>query len=97
MTLEAEDFTLFNVNGDTEPYKMGITNGSAGAWDEGATYINAFEPGDYISVPYTAKAGTYEVKAIYSSGSATKSLYGIATERSSQDRCPLEIQMQTSS
>ena len=73
-TLEAEDFTLFNVNGDTEPYKMGITNGSAGAWDEGATYINAFEPGDYISVPYTAKAGTYEVKAIYSSGSATNKL-----------------------
>ena len=74
VTLEAEDFTLFNVNGDTEPYKMGITNGSAGAWDEGATYINAFEPGDYISVPYTAKAGTYEVKAIYSSGSATNKL-----------------------
>ena len=73
-TLEAEDFTLFNVNGDTERYKMGITNGSAGAWDEGATYINAFEPGDYISVPYTAKAGTYEVKAIYSSGSATNKL-----------------------
>ena len=73
-TLEAEDFTLFNVNGDTERYKMGITNGSAGAWDEGATYINAFEPGDYISVPYTAKAGTYEVKAIYSSGSATTKL-----------------------
>ena len=73
-TLEAEDFTLFNVNGDTEQYKMGITNGSAGAWDEGATYINAFEPGDYISVPYTAKAGTYEVKAIYSSGSATNKL-----------------------
>lgn len=73
-TLEAEDFTLFNINGDTEQYKMGITNGSAGAWDEGATYINAFEPGDYISVPYTAKAGTYEVKAIYSSGSATNKL-----------------------
>lgn len=73
-TLEAEDFTLFNVNGDTERYKMGIANGSAGAWDEGATYINAFEPGDYISVPYTAKAGTYEVKAIYSSGSATNKL-----------------------
>ena len=73
-TLEAEDFTLFNVNGDTERYKMGITNGSAGAWDKGATYINAFEPGDYISVPYTAKAGTYEVKAIYSSGSATNKL-----------------------
>lgn len=73
-TLEAEDFTLFNVNGDTEQYKMGITNGSAGAWDEGATYINAFEPGDYISVPYTAKAGTYEVKAIYSSGSPTNKL-----------------------
>ncbi len=73
-TLEAEDFTLFNVNGDTETHKLGIANGSAGAWDEGATYINAFEPGDYISVPYTAKAGTYEVKAIYSSGSATNKL-----------------------
>lgn len=73
-TLEAEDFTLFNINGDTEQYKMGITNGSAGAWDEGATYINAFEPGDYISVPYTAEAGTYEVKAIYSSGSASNKL-----------------------
>lgn len=73
-TLEAEDFTLFNVNGDTENHKLGIANGSAGAWDEGATYINAFEPGDYISVPYTAKAGTYEVKAIYSSGSATNKL-----------------------
>lgn len=73
-TLEAEDFTLFNVNGDTEDFRMAITNGSAGAWDEGATYINAFEPGDYISVPYTAKAGTYEVKAIYSSGSATNKL-----------------------
>ena len=73
-TLEAEYFTLFNVNGDTETHKLGIANGSAGAWDEGATYINAFEPGDYISVPYTAKAGTYEVKAIYSSGSATNKL-----------------------
>lgn len=73
-TLEAEDFTLFNVNGDTETHKLGIANGSAGAWDEGATYINAFEPGDYISVPYTAEAGTYEVKAIYSSGSATNKL-----------------------
>lgn len=73
-TLEAENFTLFNTNGDTEQYKLGITNGSAGAWDEGATYINAFEPGDYISVPYTAKAGTYEVKAIYSSGSAANKL-----------------------
>ena len=72
-TLEAEDFTLFNVNGDTERYKMNLSTGTSG-WDAGATYINAFEPGDYISVPYTAKAGTYEVVVTYSSGSPSNKL-----------------------
>lgn len=73
-TLEAEHFTLFNVDGDTEQYKMAITTGSTGDWSKGAVYINAFEPGDSISVPYNAKAGTYEVKVTYSSGSATNKL-----------------------
>lgn len=72
-TLEAEDFTLFNVNGDTEQYKMNLSTGTSG-WDAGATYINAFEPGDYISVPYTAEAGTYEVVVTYSSGSPSNKL-----------------------
>lgn len=73
-TLEAEDFTLFNVNGNTEQWKLGITNGSASGWEGGAVYINSFEPGDYISVPYTAEAGTYDVAVRYSSGSAANKL-----------------------
>ena len=73
-TLEAEDFTLFNVNGNTERWKLGITNGNTAGWEGGAVYINSFEPGDYISVPYSAAAGTYEVTVTYSSGSTANKL-----------------------
>lgn len=72
--LEAEDFTLFNVNGNTEQWKLGIINGRTSGWEGGATYINSFDPGDYISVPYTAEAGTYDVAVRYSSGSTENKL-----------------------
>lgn len=69
--LEAEDFTMFNANGDTENYRISTTTGG---WAGEATFINAFEAGDRISVPYSAKAGTYEVTVTYSSGSSANRL-----------------------
>ncbi len=71
VTLEAESFTLFNTNGDTEQWKLGI---STGDWASGGKFVNSIEPGDVIKVPYTAKAGTYLVKATYRSGSASNQL-----------------------
>ena len=70
-TLEAEDFTMFNANGDTENYRISTTTGG---WAGEATFINAFEAGDRISVPYSAKEGTYEVTVTYSSGSSANRL-----------------------
>ena len=71
VTLEAESFTLFNINGDTEQWKLGISDGS---WASGGKFVNSIEPGDVIKVPYTAKAGTYLVKATYRSGSTSNQL-----------------------
>lgn len=71
VTLEAESFTLFNTNGDTEQWKLGI---STGDWASGGKFVNSIEPGDVIKVPYTAKAGTYLVKATYRSGSTSNQL-----------------------
>lgn len=73
-TLEAAKFTLFNANGDTEKWRLGLTTGAANDWTKGGTFINSFESGDKIAVPYSAKAGIYEVTATYSSGSSGNKL-----------------------
>lgn len=73
-TLEAEHFTLFNANGDTEKWRLETITGTESDWTKGGTFINSFESDDRISVPYSAKAGTYEVTVSYSSGSSSNKL-----------------------
>lgn len=71
--LEAEAFTLFNKVENGEKYRLGVTT-DAESWTQGETFINGFNSGDRISVPYSAKAGTYEVTVRYSSGSNNNKL-----------------------
>ena len=71
--LEAEEFTLFNRVENGEQYRLGVTT-DAESWTQGATFINGFNTGDRISVPYSAKADIYEVTVRYSSGSGSNKL-----------------------
>lgn len=71
VTLQAEDFTLFNTGGLAEQWKLCVSDGT---WDGQMQFINSLNNGDRISVPYTAEAGVYDVTAYYRSGSGSNRL-----------------------
>lgn len=72
VTLEAEDFTLYNTGALSENWKLSVSNGT---WDGASvSFINSMNSGDIIRVPYTATAGTYDVTVYYRSGSNSNAL-----------------------
>lgn len=71
VTLQAEDFTLFNTGGLAERWKLCVSDGT---WDGQMQFINSLNNGDRISVPYTAEAGVYDVTVYYRSGSQNNGL-----------------------
>ena len=72
VTLEAEDFTLYNAGQLSEKWKLSV---SSATWDnQTVQFINCLNSGDSISVPYRAEAGTYDVTAYYRSGSDSNQL-----------------------
>ena len=65
MTVEAEDFTMNPLNGDTKEH----VHVEASTWASGGKMVNWFENGDSISMNFNAQeAGEYEVTATYRSG-----------------------------
>ena len=71
-TLEAEYFTLTNVGGDGEKWKLEIKESNPGTdgWPSNGKFVNSLNQGDKISIPYVAeKSGIYTVTATYRSGS----------------------------
>lgn len=65
LTVEAEDFTMNPLNGDTKEH----VHVEASTWASGGKMVNWFENGDSISMNFNApEAGEYEVTATYRSG-----------------------------
>ena len=65
LEVEAEDFVLYPLNGDTEEH----VHVETAEWASGGKFLNWFEPGDKISMNFDApEAGEYEVTASYRSG-----------------------------
>lgn len=65
LTVEAEDFTMNPLNGDTKEH----VHVEASTWASGGKMVNWFENGDSISMNFNAQeAGEYEVTATYRSG-----------------------------
>lgn len=65
LTVEAEDFTMNPLNGDTATH----VHVDASTWASGGKMVNWFEDGDSISMNFNApEAGEYEVTATYRSG-----------------------------
>ena len=67
LEVEAEDFVLYPLNGDTEKH----VHAETAEWASGGKFLNWFEAGDKISMNFDApEAGEYEVTASYRSGCA---------------------------
>ena len=65
LKVEAEDFVLYPLNGDTANH----VHAETASWASGGKFLNWFEPGDKISMNFNApEAGEYEVTATYRSG-----------------------------
>ena len=71
-TLEAEFAELHNTGGDSEKWKLSVSDGD---WASNKKFINCLNGDDTITIPYKVeKPGTYHVKLTYRSGSADNSL-----------------------
>ena len=71
-TLEAEFAELHNTGGDSEKWKLSVSDGD---WASNKKFINCLNGDDTITIPYEVeKPGTYHVKLTYRSGSADNSL-----------------------
>ena len=69
-TLEAEFAELHNTGGDSEKWKLSVSDGD---WASNKKFINCLNGDDTITIPYKVeKPGTYHVKLTYRSGSADK-------------------------
>lgn len=77
-TLEADMATLYNSGGDSETWKLCVSEGS---WAGNGKFINSLNRGDRIEIPYNAAvAGTYSVTVTYRSGAASNYLAWYETD-----------------
>ena len=77
-TLEAEFAVLHNEGGDSETWKLQV---SQGTWASHGEFINSLNQDDTITFHYNAPvAGTYTVVATYRSGSASNKLVWSETD-----------------